>query len=359
METVKYLRSDGLQSLVDTFKVTARRHGKYPGLVQLKYSQIDSPMGERVVQECRGLIVDEADKWNVVAYPYDKFFNYGENLAAKIDWPSAIVYEKLDGSLMTVYWHAGQWHVASSGMPDAAGPVNGLFAGTFADLFWQTWTALGYQMPRHVDACYMFELLTPFNRVVCKQPVNRIVLHGVREMSSRKEAAPEYWADMHGWQCVRSFPLGTLEDCLAAAGEIDPMAGEGYVVRDHAFRRIKVKAPRYVAMAHLKDGMSGRRMLEIVRAGESSEFLSHFPEFGELFERTRTAFDALCAQADGDFASLHHLEDRKAFALEAVKTSCSPALFAMKSGKAKSAREFYANCTLQALERAVGIEVAA
>src|SRR5689334_13224443 len=103
LETVRFLRLHGLPELCERYKITARRHGYYPGLVQLKYSQIESPMGERIVQECRGLILDEGHDWKVIAFPYTKFFNHGEGHAAPIDWGTAKVYEKLDGSLMTLY----------------------------------------------------------------------------------------------------------------------------------------------------------------------------------------------------------------------------------------------------------------
>jgi hypothetical protein len=54
--------------------------------------------------------------WSVVMLPYTKFFNYGESLAAKLDWRQPVtVTEKSDGSLMTVYWYKGKWHVASQG----------------------------------------------------------------------------------------------------------------------------------------------------------------------------------------------------------------------------------------------------
>jgi hypothetical protein len=103
------------------FAVRAKRHGKHSNLVQLKYSQIGSPMHEPIVQECRGLVLDEAERWRVVCRAYDKFFNIGEPNATEIDWPAARVYEKLDGSLMTLYRYGGAWHVASSGVPDASG----------------------------------------------------------------------------------------------------------------------------------------------------------------------------------------------------------------------------------------------
>ena len=44
----------------------------------------------------------------------------GESSADAIDWSTARVMEKLDGSLATLYWYKGEWHVSSSGVPDAS-----------------------------------------------------------------------------------------------------------------------------------------------------------------------------------------------------------------------------------------------
>lgn len=65
-------------------------------LVMFKYSQVDSDMSIKLVQECRGLILDEDTK-EIVSYPFNKFFNFGEPNAAKIDWASARIGQKIDG----------------------------------------------------------------------------------------------------------------------------------------------------------------------------------------------------------------------------------------------------------------------
>ena len=65
-------------------------------LVMLKYDQLSSDFYNAIVKECRGLILD-AETFEVVSYPFNKFFNYGEPYAADIDWSSAYVTQKLDG----------------------------------------------------------------------------------------------------------------------------------------------------------------------------------------------------------------------------------------------------------------------
>ncbi len=331
----------------------AVRHPKYRSLVLLKYSQIDSPMAEPIVQECRGIILDEADDWRPVSFPYTKFFNYAEPNAAPITWATAQVYEKLDGSLITMYRYADQWHVASRNVPDAGGHAHGEDR-TFADLFWQTFHGLGYSLPPDdADRCFMLELLTPQNRIVVQHATSRIVLHGVRRMSDLTELPPSSAIDL-GWEIVRTHPLATLDEILSAAADIDPFAAEGYVVCDAAFHRVKVKAPAYVAMAHLKDSLSPRRMLAVIRAGESDEFLSYFPELRPMYAVIKAKVERLCDETDAAYAKLEAVTDPRSFAAEALTTRWSSALFARRSGKCDSARSFAATCTRQAIERVLG-----
>lgn len=56
---VQYLRENGLDSLRKHFSIEMVGHQKYDNLVLLKYSQKFSSFSDPIVQECRGLIVDE------------------------------------------------------------------------------------------------------------------------------------------------------------------------------------------------------------------------------------------------------------------------------------------------------------
>lgn len=351
-----FIREHGLSSLTDRFAIIAKRHGEFPNLVFLKYNQIESPMAEPVVQECRGLILDEADDWRVVSFPFRKFFNYGEGHAAAIDWQTASVYEKLDGSLMTLYWYRGEWRVASNGLPDASGSVYG-HDGTFADLFWETWNHMGLELPpaQCRAECFMFELMTPHNRVVVPHTESKLVCIGGRNLATLAERNAIYLGGVFDWPLVRSLPIRTVADCVAAAEAINPMESEGFVVCDGNFNRVKVKSPQYVALAHMKDQFSARRMLEVVRLNESDEFLTYFPEMRPLYDDVRGQFESLCSEVESDYSRLQSIAAQKDFALQAVKTRCSSALFAMRAGKVASVREFFASLPMQTMERFVKI----
>ena len=352
----EYLASHSLDELLGSYAIPARRHRQFPHLVMLKYSQINSPMNEPIVQQCRGIMLDESNGWSVVSYPFDKFFNYGEPNAAPIDWPHARVYEKLDGSLMTLYWYQDNWQVASSGTPDAGGPAHesGI---TFAQLFWKTWNIMGYALPTDRNQCFMFELMTPENRVIMQHGESRLVLIGARDLTTFCEHDPAPIAAANGWQAVSVYPLATLEECVTAAMKLTGINGEGFVVCDTSFHRIKVKSPQYVALSHMKDTLSPRSMLEVIRKNESDEFLNYFPEIRPVYESVKARFDELLAALEAEYAAVKQIESQKEFAMAVKSSRCSSALFALRNRKAATLKEYFADATQQSVERALGLEI--
>ena len=244
LEIQKYLLNGGTpETLQEEYGIKHRRHGKYPHLIQFKYNQIDSPMGERIVQECRGIILDERANWMVIARPFDKFFNYGEGHAAPIDWDSARAMEKLDGSLIIFYNYGGSWHVATSGMPDASGDIGG-FGMTFEALFWEIWEQAGYKLPYGQEHyTLMFELTSPYNRIIVNNRDFRLTLLGVRNRRTGCELPPDVMGQQYGYNVVREFPLTSLDSVLKTFDTMDPVTQEGYVIVDGQHNRIKVKHP--------------------------------------------------------------------------------------------------------------------
>lgn len=343
MQLQTYLRragSLGIELLAEAYTIKAKRHTKYNHLVQFKYDQIESPMGEPIVQECRGVILDENNDWAVVARAFDKFFNYGEGHAPEIDWATAKVQEKLDGSLIIMYYYDDQWHAATSGTPDASGSVHG-FDFTFAELFKKAWgntVSTKLSMGGLWNFTYLFELTSQYNRVIVPHTEPRATLIGIRHKDGT-EYPPEHWLNP-GFPIPKTFGLQNIADVMETFQSFQPTTQEGYVVVDKAFRRIKVKHPGYVALHHLKDGFGTRRMLEIVRQGEISEVITHFPEYKEEFEAIKEKFEWLHTDIVMNYGRLQHIVEQKAFALEAVKTKCPGALFALRAGQVGSAKAF-------------------
>jgi hypothetical protein len=331
-----FLRSNGLEAIsAPPYYIKTSRSLAHPELVLFNYNQINSPMGDPLVQRCRGLILDESRGWRTVAYPYDKFFNHGEGHAAPIDWSTARVMEKLDGTLCTLYWHAGKWNVSTRGRPDAS----------------------GYQLPDDSlnQFNFMFELCTKDNRVVVCHPAPRIVLHGIRDIPSSEEVPIDVLAAECGFPTVKTYPLTTLEDCVRTAAEFKGHEHEGFVVVDAQFRRLKLKNPAYVAMAHMAEGMSFRRMLDLIRMGESTEFLTHFPEWQKDYDMVKEKFDAVEAEIATAWDAHKHLFG-KDFAVTLKGHPWHATLCSMMRGHFTSPKHALAEISLEKLGAAVGLK---
>jgi RNA ligase len=66
---------------------------------------------DEITLMCRGLVTD--DKGNIVARPFNKFFNIEEGKYTPTE--NFEVWDKMDGSLGIVFWYEGQWIVATRG----------------------------------------------------------------------------------------------------------------------------------------------------------------------------------------------------------------------------------------------------
>lgn len=351
--------TETLETLATRYALKAKRHGEYPHLVQLKYDQINSPMDNPLVQEARGIILDESDNWRIIARPFNKFFNMGESLAANIDWNTARVQEKLDGSLMIVYHYDNKWHVASSGTPDASGNV-GSATITFKDLFWSVWDELHYDIDDEAgldrEFTYMFELCTKFNRVVVSHPTERLVLIGVRNTLTGEEfpATKEWFGN--DFEVVKAFPIKTEADVVASFEAFDGLQQEGYVVVDSKFNRIKVKHPRYVLFHHMLGSLTPKKLLEAIRTGELPEILAYFPEWAAEADRLEARYKQLIASAIWAYTQIRDIPVQKDFAIEALKSPHKSAMFAVRSGKAKDFTDYYRTLRLETLADMIGIK---
>ena len=89
-----------------------------------------------IVQECRSLILEDGT-WNVVSMAFKRFFNPGEGTAAVIDWDTASAHQKMDGSLLQLFYYKDRWRCSTRGRLDGSGGLSDSSEfKTFGDLFW-------------------------------------------------------------------------------------------------------------------------------------------------------------------------------------------------------------------------------
>ena len=255
------------------YSITIKDDGDF---ILLKYSQIDSDFNNEIVRECRGLIINK--NLNPVCVPFYKFGNYGEPYADNIDWTTAKVEEKIDGSLIKVWNYDGKWTVSTNGTifahkanigsdTDNEMTVNTTYSN-FGELFEAAATKVGLDITSlNPQYTYMFELVSPYNRVVV--PYESIDLYhiGTRDNITLKEIETDI-----GIKKPKTYQCNNLSDLIEMAGKLR-YCEEGYVVKDAEYRRIKVKSPAYVSISHLISGMNEKRRLTVTdkRSGRISD----------------------------------------------------------------------------------------
>ena len=295
LEVIKFIKNnpDNWRELLssDPYYINIKEDDNY---VLLKYSQIDSDFNEPICKECRGLILSKNEDYKPVRLAFYKFFNFGEPFADRIHWRSCKTRMKIDGSMMSAWYHNGEWHLSTSGAIDAwKTPVNNNDNLTFGGVFEKalrnnnlTWGDLCGVMCE--DYCYTFELVSPETRVVIPYKEADLYLIGIRNMRTLNELNIEdtfFHKSCPNIKTPKLYDLSNAKACIQAAEHLG-YNEEGYVVVDKYFHRVKIKSPAYVAAHHLSSNgnVTESRVFDIVERGEKNEFLTYFPEYKELFE---------------------------------------------------------------------------
>ncbi len=162
------------------------------GLYVLNYCQIESSKHktEKIVRECRSLVLglyqnvskhgDTTYEFHVVSRSFDRFFNHGEHpIPCKID--KLNFYEKMDGSLVTLFHYKGKWmyRTKSMIMPEEDMKVNGF------NVSWKELIEEALNFPLCCEGLdkqfsYIFEVTDPANRIVVRYTDRRATLLAIR-----------------------------------------------------------------------------------------------------------------------------------------------------------------------------------
>jgi hypothetical protein len=294
-----------------------------------------------VVRECRGVILDETDGYKPVCIPFFKFGNYGEPYADDIDWKTAKVLEKIDGSLIKVWCHGGVWHVSTNHTINAKSAQTNDGKETFLTVFHKAWAHTGKQFSDlNPDCTYMFELVSPQTRVVVPYAETKLYHIATRD----NKTLHELHADI-GIEKPKEFPLSAIEECIETAKALGKY-NEGFVVVDSRWRRVKVKSPAYVAIHHLLNNISSeKRLIDLIISGEDAEVVAYFPEYADMFHAMRERIDQFIAHNEQELEAIKkaNYPTQKELAEYVNKTICPSCLFIVISGKSKSVKDFVFN----------------
>ena len=275
------------------------------GITALNYSYVtgDPRQFDFPYSEMRGLMIDE-QAGEVLARPFQKFWNVGERGADGTDWDeSHVILSKLDGSLV---FPAGERLVTRGGVTDTAGKAERIAAGIggpFQDLL--------RRLRRDGDGAGctpLFEYVSPNNQIVIRYPYPRLVLLAVRRIADGAywpmERVRGAWecsarsAGVHNWLGIVE-PAGGVPEAgspdyaraLAAAVSGWPADSEGVVVAfEPSGHRVKIKSEEYVALHRARDSYSSESsVLRVWCDGNTEDLLGRLS--GERARRLSGYYD--------------------------------------------------------------------
>lgn len=255
-----------------------------------------------VTLNCRGLILDA--NMNVVARPFPKFFNLGEQENQHIPNEAFEVYEKMDGSLGILYWHNNQPFIATRGSftSDQSVKANNILNTKYSHVLHQL----------NPDKTYLFEIIYPENRIVVDYgSTEDLVLLSIVDKTTGKEEPLEEI----GFPVVKRYHgINDIHQLQA----LEENNKEGFVIRFASGLRYKVKFKEYVRIHRIITQVSNISIWEYLRAGSTlDELLDRVPdEFYNWVRRTNN--DLLAAHKaieDKALSEFKDLGDRKENAL--------------------------------------------
>lgn len=284
-----YLQTHSLEELRAEHAVKSSVHGSK---VSLNYDQIEARHDNELANQCRGLILRlgaSGRPVEVLAWPFNRFFNYGEPGAAEIDWKSAVVTEKLDGTLCIVYHDGGRWCVGTRSVPEADQSIAGS-SKTFRELFEEGWRRLcltssgrfEFEADEFLNRgwTYMFELTGPENRVVVDYEETTLNLIGMRDEDGEERKLRGRFATFDAWNEPQSYEgRPGAEFFVTSANRLNPTEQEGYVACDASFNRVKIKGAAYVAIHRTVSSLcaSDRNLLALVLMGKIDDAIPLLP----------------------------------------------------------------------------------
>lgn len=345
----RYMRKyNDLAKLTEEFGIKTYTHKSLP-LVGFKYNMIDSPKYAPIVRWSRGTVLEDKT-WNIVAQPFKRFYNYGEceEERVKFNWNNFTITEKVDGSLIIVYFYDGRWRFNTSG--SFADGQAGFYNGTWERLFLLAFgTSLKLdkntqQLPWNKNYTYIFELCSPWTQVVQIHPEPKVVFLGAYDILNNYELTFEEVKEEANRLNISKILVSTynmksideIYDFLQKKESEDP-AYEGVVIRDCSNIRFKCKSNSYLRLHHMCDnGNIGnpKYFVPFILKGERDEVVNYFPNLKPMLdkaeEKIREEWNKLLAL----WKECRTIESQKDFALAITKrTKFSGILFTLRKNK--------------------------
>ena len=217
--------------------------------------------------ECRmarGLVVEA--EGNIIARPFEKFFNYDQPEALPIPSEPFEVFEKVDGVLGIIFHHNG-WKICSRGS----------FESEFAKEALKIWKERGYdKLNLDTSKTYLAEIIYKGSRIVLDYKGMRdlILITAIDTETGTEMTYSELVSLYPTWTKVKRYDYTDFEEIK----KIDRNGEEGFVVRFQSGKRVKMKFSEYKKIHAILSHLNSRTVWEYLRDSRNlNEMLEKIP----------------------------------------------------------------------------------
>lgn len=364
METLNFLNTyaDWEETLSSCpYRLTIKHLGNY---TLLKYNQFDSDFSLNISKECRGAIFYKHpdNTYECVCRGFDKFFNYGQDNCAEIDWESAVVEEKVDGTLIRMFYHLDNWHLATNGNIDASLAPVSKGEKSFADLVYAVFGSyenwLNFCARLDKNSTYFFELVSPENPLTVFYAENKLYYLGQRDMRTMQESK-EYtsWMAENGILVPKEYSFNNLKECCEYVSAMSANE-EGVVVRDAHFNRIKIKSPEFLRCFHAINNnvCTTKMVLKMLKDDTLDDFVAYAPRHKMKVEEVLRKVNAYVTSLENQWEDMRKFKDETQkdfyYILKEKGYECK-FLIQRKNGNAQTAFTYFTNLLLKDMKEKI------
>lgn len=316
-----------LNKMIEEKMINVQHHPS-ADLTIYNYSKICmlSHTWNEVSEICRGLICDS--DMNIKARPLKKFFNYEEVNPEDIPSLPFVAYDKLDGSMGTLYWVDDTPYIATRGSFVSEQAIHA------TEVLHTKYAHVIDKLNR--DYTYVFEIIYPEDaHVVHYDDMDDIVLIAIINTETGDELDVDTMEDY--------FNIPTKYDGCKDLSKIREMFSgdnrEGFVIKFSNDYRIKLKYDAYLKLFNAKYFLTEKKIFAAMQEGNLDSIRDVIKDCDEeiriFFESSLTKFHTMYAEIEAEAKAAYRddFADKKEAAAYFLKNPLYGILFKMYDGK--------------------------
>lgn len=258
----------------------------------------------------RGLVIHKSGK--IASCPFFRFFNFGESHAAKIDFANADIMEKLDGSLVGVFFPENVknpiWHfrsLLSAHEKDRDFAIKGFVLNEETPLLMEVYPYLKEIEFKNdlKEYSLMFEFICKANTVVTQYEPSQYGLYliGARHLPTLYELTESELDNLASNLEIRRpkrWNASSYEEIIKMMEEFPKeKVYEGFVIRDRITGlRNKIKNEDYLKRHRLLTKLNYKNLIPLYFDGERGEIEAYFPQSKEIFDKIEKCYTNMAAK---------------------------------------------------------------